>query len=554
MRHPVQKIIILIVTLFCGVVLGVNSANAQPGRWCTEEHPVATNPEHGAAGISRNTDIDMFNYFCSSAGNVTYTLVADPPIPGDTTSFSCGGDAEPRWRYTPSSNLSSGTLYTVHITLVDSVNSGNSFDCEFQFTTAGGGPPPPPQEPPDNVQLTVNVSPGGTGEVEGKVFGHAVANDPIDCPDDCSGSYPPGTSLRLTAEAAAGQIFKRWKTSGGVHVTKRDNPVEIRIDADGELTARFGPNNGNSPPKNCKVEIKNGTVTGGCEDPEKDIIDEVKLLIFPEQNRCKEGNPDFFSIIRETAGTISFSLNRLAIGKRFCAVICSTDRGSGKEGCSQETCFNTGQNGNVNTPPLPAGFSQKDYKLVSFPVNLANSRATDFIGLPADASPDRIRFLTWDTAAGRYRGYKDLRIVPGRGYWYLSSVPFDGKGTGVSTSAARNNDVSLLPGWNQIGSPIPGKFQFSEVLVLAYDNECRLTTANIRIGDLAPNNPFLEKRLLSWNGSGYSNTNTVEAYKGYWVKAKKRIILRFGGSGKTASADSTDAEAGGSCLINTLAK
>jgi len=557
MKNLAQIMMLLFLTLFCGALFGVTHVNAQEFI-CDEDYgDLTTFPGHDETDVPLDTEITIFKFPCDPPDSRFIVFTEPDGAPElDPLSFTCNDEGGyPFWQVVPRSELKPNTEYRVDV----DINNYSSSDviCYFTFTTTGGEggggpPPPPPPDEPENVRLDVNISPSGQGEVKGNVIGRAVSRDGIDCPDDCTGSYPPDTALRLTAEPAAGYRFDRWTSSSQVNITDRDGAtVEISVAGDGELTAIFVPNSGNSPPTDCEVKIENGAITGDCQDPERDDIIVRKLVIFPEQNRCKEANPDFFSIIKETGGTISFQLSRLRVGVRFCAVICNTDRGSGREGCSQEFCFNRGGNRNVNMPDLPAGFSQSDYKLVSFPVNLSNSSAVHFRGLPPDASPDQVRFLAWDAIAGRYIPYKSLRIVPGRGYWYLSTTPFDGDGIGVPSSS---HDVTIYPGYNLIGPPTNNSYQWENILVLAYDNDCRLTTANIRIGDLAANNPFLEKDLLTWNGRGYSKAKTIEAYKGYWVKAKRKITLRFGGSGKTTSADSFKTDSEGSCLINTLAK
>ncbi len=189
------------------------------------------------------------------------------------------------------------------------------------------------------------------------------------------------------------------------------------------------------------------------------------------------------------------------------------------------------------------------------PVHLADASAVAFFGLPESATPGQIKFGTYNTASQSYISYKPgLKIVPGRSYWYLSKIPFNGAAFGIPAATGVDSDVPIQTGWNMIGPPNPRKYLWDDVLVLVYADNCILKFGPVRVGDLPEGNPFIDKRLFAWNNGQYGLVDTLNAYQGYWVRAKQNVTLRFLGSAGAAAAgtDAAKDNSGGSCFINTL--
>jgi hypothetical protein len=84
----------------------------------------------------------------------------------------------------------------------------------------------PPAPPPSQHTLTVSVAGTGSGNVSGSG---------ISCPGTCSQSYNDGTTVTLTAPAAAGSTFTGW--SGACSGT---GTCTLTINADKTVTATFG--------------------------------------------------------------------------------------------------------------------------------------------------------------------------------------------------------------------------------------------------------------------------------------------------------------------------
>jgi hypothetical protein len=94
--------------------------------------------------------------------------------------------------------------------------------------------------------LTIQLGGSGAGSVTGPG---------IDCPGDCSQTYPHGTPVTLTASGIDGSTFAGW----GGECSGTDG-CQVTMDADRTVSASFTP-----PPKSLTVELAgsgSGSVTG----------------------------------------------------------------------------------------------------------------------------------------------------------------------------------------------------------------------------------------------------------------------------------------------------
>jgi hypothetical protein len=120
-----------------------------------------------------------------------------------------------------------------------------TMDRSYDVTASFEGPPP-------NPTLSVARSGNGAGTVSG---------GGIDCGSTCQNSYTPGTSVTLTATAAAGSVFTGWSGAcGGGAPT-----CTLTMDVDKGVTATF------ELPKNAPLTVTkggngSGTVVGGGID------------------------------------------------------------------------------------------------------------------------------------------------------------------------------------------------------------------------------------------------------------------------------------------------
>jgi hypothetical protein len=113
-------------------------------------------------------------------------------------------------------NLSEGDINRFPVTAVDKTEneSGHSSDIIKTIPT------------PLDYSLTLNKTGSGTGTVTGTE---------INCGTTCSGSYPRGTVIELTADPDTGSSFAGW--SGGR--CEGTAPCRVVLDAATTVTARF---------------------------------------------------------------------------------------------------------------------------------------------------------------------------------------------------------------------------------------------------------------------------------------------------------------------------
>ena len=119
--------------------------------------------------------------------------------------------------------------------IVAGLVNGVTYTCTVHATTlVGDGPESAPSNPvtpsaaaPATLIVIVNGS--GTGTVDSWPAG-------IDCPGDCSDTYPAGTGVELTATATGGSVFTGWLGGGcGLAAT-----CTVTVDAATSVSATFG--------------------------------------------------------------------------------------------------------------------------------------------------------------------------------------------------------------------------------------------------------------------------------------------------------------------------
>jgi hypothetical protein len=116
------------------------------------------------------------------------------------------------------------------------LTNGVTYTCTVHATTmVGDGPESAPSNPVTPsaaapATLTVVVNGSGTGTVDSVPAG-------IDCPGDCSQSYPAGTGVVLTATPTGGSVFTGWLGGGcGLAAT-----CTVTVNTATTVSATFGP-------------------------------------------------------------------------------------------------------------------------------------------------------------------------------------------------------------------------------------------------------------------------------------------------------------------------
>ncbi len=105
----------------------------------------------------------------------------------------------------------------------------------------------------------------------------------------------------------------------------------------------------------------------------------------------------------------------------------------------------------------------------------------------------------------------------GQGYWAYTTggATLSTEGSPIDETAPF--DIALQTGWNMIGDPYTFPVDFSLLTVVKSDNSTLLTTQSTDIGS----------SLFTYFGGGYTLSNTVDAYHGYWLYAYAPVRLRF---------------------------
>ena len=140
-----------------------------------------------------------------------------------------------------------------------------------------------------------------------------------------------------------------------------------------------------------------------------------------------------------------------------------------------------------------------------------------------------VELFTWNPSRGAYDenppkngasiGLTDT-LHRGQGYFlYAASgtiLTTEGSATDESATAAPF-DIALKSGWNMIGDPYSFPVDFSQLSIVRSDNSTVLTSASTDISNA----------LFTYLGGGYTTSNTVDAYRGYWLYAFNPVRLRF---------------------------
>lgn len=174
---------------------------------------------------------------------------------------------------------------------------------------------------------------------------------------------------------------------------------------------------------------------------------------------------------------------------------------------------------NFAGPALSAGWN-----LVTLPVLSRYGTPSTALGV-SDTN-----MASFDPGAGAfYYGNQTGFITlgtPGVGYWLYSG------GGPMSISGCSNPetyaDISISPGWNIIGNPFTSSVAWSDakvsVLVSGSANTYTLSQA-VAAG-------WLSGTVYQYNGTGYTlvphnSSASLAAWTGYWLEAKKEMILRI---------------------------
>ena len=284
-------------------------------------------------------------------------------------------------------------------------------------------------------------------------------------------------------------------------------------------------------------------------DPEGDKHVESWWRIAP-LNRgafgCNE-YPTFFEHVSKTdLTTYAISTQDLMPGVIYVWIVGYKDAGSGVFTWSdkdeqEKNTFMIGVKETADLPPAPPGATAANFVMRSCHHYIPdNSSASIVIGddLSGGYDPRYYRIGTYDPLLndGGYHEYPAFSLFPGTAFWVLARNGLTISVTGIAMSTTEDVDIQLpfnnnnQNGWSMIGPPNDRNYPWNDVQVVLFSeaNPCEPAFGPVRIGDLDPDNPYIDTRLLEWTGSSYSESSMMMSGYGYWVKARQeKIVLRF---------------------------
>lgn len=395
------------------------------------------------------------------------------------------------------------------------------------------------------VTYTVAFSAGTGGYISGETV--QIVEEGNDC-------------APVTAVALPGYTFAGW--SGDADGTDATLMV-TNVTTDMAVTALFDENVGNHPPEKPLLlspiddeALPPGLVTlvsGPFSDPEDD--DHVGSW----RQVTRFGTSDIVHDTQSGSDLTSHTIPGLAPGVKYAWRVAYQDAGSGEYTWSETGIFIVGTPAvDENIPPVDPGTLIGDYRMVSFVSWPVPSSAEAVFGplLPEGYDPALLRIGTYDPVLGGYREYPDFSVEPGRSYWFLAREGLDlsVEGIPVSTGVDFCMGLGFNPangdGWNMIAPPNDRHYALGDLVVSATDGAGHTVFGPMPVALLTPDNPYLDVRIWSWASGDYVASDdpgfVLEAYNGYWVRAKGvNVTLCFPADAPVAmhSFDGGDAEA-----------
>jgi hypothetical protein len=290
--------------------------------------------------------------------------------------------------------------------------------------------------------------------------------------------------------------------------------------------------------------LQSGPVTlraSAFSDADGDIHYETHWLVRRADRvySCLDYDPSF-DHVASTGNLTEHTVSGLQPELKYVWKVGYKDFGSGDTTWSEEYTFKLGTSEADRGVSIEPGRDQADFKMVSF-IQWPDDPAAEsvfFDEMGGIYDPNYLKIGTYDptVGVGSYVEYgNNLKIEPGRAYWFLARNGLDITVDGIPVSTGHDIDVALLynsdsgNGWNMIAPPNNADYYWDSVEVLEYDANGNLIFGPTPIYALSETNPYIDKRLWRWEGGSYiPDTLWMMRYSGYWVKVKKaNVFLRF---------------------------
>jgi|GEM_PF-5580109 len=136
----------------------------------------------------------------------------------------------------------------------------------------------------------------------------------------------------------------------------------------------------------------------------------------------------------------------------------------------------------ISLPALPSGTSQKDFRIIAFPYELAtdNKVTTVYSGVPWNDNT-KAAMWQWKPSAQNGQGAYDqygtpntfLTVEPGHGYWAITKTSVTPQLANVPAPKYNRSNLytmTLQPNWNEVGNPYPVPISWDEVIAFNQKN------------------------------------------------------------------------------------
>ncbi len=136
----------------------------------------------------------------------------------------------------------------------------------------------------------------------------------------------------------------------------------------------------------------------------------------------------------------------------------------------------------ISIPALPSGTKQSDYRIVSFPYQLAtdNKVTTVYSGVPWT---DNTKAAMWwwnpssQNSQGKYDQYGSPNsfqtVDPGKGYWVITNTSVTPQLANVPApnyNRSKLYSMTLKSNWNEVGNPYPVAISWDDVMAFNQKN------------------------------------------------------------------------------------
>jgi len=381
--------------------------------------------------------------------------------------------------------------------------------------------------------LNISISPLDTG---------AVSADGILCPGDCTESYTANATIQLTTAPKSSYIFDHWE--GDIEST--DSELDILMNGEKNLIAVFKE----KPPAPEVIGPENESIF--YQRPVTLKVDDT--IAYTKHFMVKQcGKPyqlseypkSFYAETSSSAYTLP--VTDFQDGLKYIWKSGYTDATSGKMIWSVESSFKVGTVSASKPIQLAPGITREKFRLISIPYWPEQPEAeTQFSQSIVGSYESNYKIATYDPEISAYVEYgNDLKIEPGRSYWFLARDGMSLQIQGITVTTASDIDIELWyqpatgDGWNMIGCPNHADYYWGELQVIEYDNNGSIISGPFNISDTTSDvDDLIDRHLWYWEDSQYkspSDDSSLPDYDfvmhpntGYWVHVNRpNVVLRF---------------------------